>query len=64
MYILNNEEKSQYSVKDCKNTITIGELIEFLSEFNKDEKIVFSFNGGYMFKSVTIDTFLPDCEVE
>ena len=41
-----------YGLDDIGNTLTIGELIERLSEFDSNMKVAFSNDNGYTYGSI------------
>ncbi len=44
--------RKAYSTKDIKHTMKVGELIEYLQDFEHDTPIYLSFDAGYTFGSV------------
>ena len=40
----------------AENSLTVGELIELLRNYDSDSKVVFSNDGGYTYGSVTEDS--------
>lgn len=51
--IIINAVRDSYSPEECSNTLTVGELIDELSNFDTDEKVVLSFDNGYTYGSIT-----------
>lgn len=39
-------------------TMTVGQLRDFLAQFDRDREIVLSHDGGYMFGGITEDCFI------
>ena len=51
--VLFHTQRTHYSAKEAgKFTLTIGELIEALSQFDEDEKIVFCNDNGYTYGKI------------
>lgn len=50
--ILINARREGYSLEECSNTMTVGQLIAMLSEFDEDAPVVLSHDGGYTFGSI------------
>lgn len=44
--------RTAYSANDVRRTMTVAELIETLSQFNPDDKVVFSHDNGYTYGGV------------
>jgi hypothetical protein len=51
--LLINAKRNGYAPDQCGNTMTIGELINYLEDFNQDEKIYLSHDKGYTYGSIT-----------
>lgn len=49
-----------YSCNQCRRTMTVGELIECLAEFDEDTSIYLRHNGGYTFGSISESDFTLD----
>lgn len=49
--------RDAYDPKDIENTMTVGELIEFLQGIDEDAKVYISNDNGYTYGSVTLDSF-------
>lgn len=47
--IMLNTGRDGYSVEQCGETMTVGELIEFLSEYDEDTEIFFKNDNGYTY---------------
>lgn len=45
-------EREGYSIDQCYRTMTVGELIETLSQFEENLPIYFSHDGGYTYGSL------------
>ena len=56
MKILLNTNRSGYSTDQIKNTLTVGELIGILSDYDEDAKVYFSNDNGYTYGGLNWDT--------
>lgn len=52
-YVTLETSRTGYDVDQCKNTLTVQELIECLSAYDPDAKIYFSNDNGYTYGSIT-----------
>lgn len=52
--------RTGYSVDQIKNTLTVGELIDFLSMFDEDAKVCLSFDNGYTYGGITEEDITED----
>jgi hypothetical protein len=50
--ILWNVANEVYSAEYVRDTLTVGELIDLLQQYDENEKIVLSFNRGYTYGDV------------
>lgn len=56
--VLLKTNRSEYNADSAaKCSMTVGELIDFLGDFNKSDKIVFSNDNGYTYGYITEDCF-------
>lgn len=53
-----------YSPDQCKNTMSVGELIEYLEQFDHETKVYLSNDNGYTFGSITENSFDEEEEEE
>ena len=60
LYIEGNRDG--YSVEQCGNTFTVGELIEHLQQFDEDLPVYIINDRGYTFGAVTEDTIYQEEE--
>lgn len=58
--ILLRAEREGYSIEQIRRTMTVGELIAFLSDFDEDRPIYLSHDGGYTYGGITEDSFPED----
>ena len=55
--------RSGYSPDDCGKTLTVGELIEILSDFDEDLPVYLRNDNGYTYGSIT-ERDIEDAEEE
>ena len=49
--------RSDYSAKEAaRNTLTVGELISYLEQYDEDSPVVFSNDNGYTYGYLGYDT--------
>ena len=51
-----------YGTDQIRHTMTVGELIEYLQDFDEDTKVYLSNDKGYTYGSITYDSFRDDEE--
>lgn len=51
-----------YGTDQIRNTMTVGELIEYLQGFDEDAKIYLKNDNGYTFGSITSSSFEEEWE--
>lgn len=54
--------RTAYSLDDLGRTMTVGELIDFLSQFDKDTEICFSNDGGRTYGAIEEDCIIDMSE--
>lgn len=47
--------RSGYSINQCGRTLSVGELIDYLSQWEDDTPVYFSNDNGYTYGSVDFD---------
>ena len=47
--------RNGYSPEQCSGTLTVGELIELLEEFDQDQPIYLNHDNGYTYGSIRRD---------
>lgn len=52
MVLFINGNRDGYSPEQCDRTMTVGELIEFLSDFNDDTLVMMKNDNGYTYGSI------------
>jgi hypothetical protein len=50
-------EREGYSTDQIRRTMTVGELIAFLEQFDEDEPVYLSHDGGYTYGGITENRF-------
>ena len=55
-----NANNNGYEPSQCGRTITVGELIDLLSDFDEDMPIYLKFDNGYSYGSIREDDFIED----
>lgn len=48
--------RTGYGIDQCKNSITVGELIEILQEYDSSQPVYLCNDGGYTYGEITRDT--------
>lgn len=56
--------RNGYSPEQCNGTMTVGELIAYLGEFDEDAKIYLRNDNGYTYGSVDAYSFSTDEDLE
>ena len=51
--IMFNTGRDGYSVEQCGKSMTVGELIEFLSEYDEDTEVFYKNDDGYTYGYIT-----------
>ena len=49
--------RNGYTPKQCEETMTVGELIEKLSEYHSDMPVYLNNDNGYTYGSITYSSF-------
>lgn len=57
-----NTVREGYGLDQIRNTMTVGELIELLQDYDEDTKIYLSFDNGYTYGGITSESFQEDDE--
>ena len=55
-----NTFREGYGIDQIRKTMTVGELINFLSDYDEDTPIYLSFDNGYTYGSITEGRFEED----
>ena len=56
-YLKINAERTAYEPMQIVHTMTVGELIRFLENYNDNMPVVLSYDNGYMFGKITENSF-------
>lgn len=52
--------RNGYSTEQCGNTMTVGDLIRFMEQYDEDTKVYLNNDNGYTFGSITESSFDED----
>jgi len=52
MYVTLGIQRNGYSPDQCGSTMTVGELIQYLSQYDESTKIYYSNDNGYTYGSI------------
>ena len=52
-----NTRRNGYNIGQCGSTITVGELIELLKEYDEDMEIFFRNDNGYTYGNIYEEDF-------
>ena len=55
--VIINARRNGYDIGQCGHTMTVGELIDFLQNFDEDRFVYLSHDNGYTFGSIREDDF-------
>lgn len=50
-----NTRRNGYSVDQCGRTLTVGELIAYLEQWDEDTKVFYSNDNGYTYGSINFN---------
>lgn len=53
-----------YGIDQIRRTMTVGELVDFLGNYDEDTPIYLSFDNGYTYGGITEDRFEEDYKEE
>jgi len=59
-----NANNNGYEPSQCGRTLTVGELIELLSDFDEDQPVYLRFDNGYSYGSIGENDFTGELEEE
>ena len=54
-HLILKTSRTGYSVSQCGSTLTVEELIDFISQWDGDTPVFFSNDGGYTYGSINFD---------
>ena len=52
--------RNGYSTEQCGRTMTVGELINWLEQFDEDTEVYLNNDNGYTYGNITEDSFEED----
>jgi hypothetical protein len=52
--------RNGYGPEQCGRTMTVGELIDFLKQFDEDTEIFLKNDAGYTYGNITEESFEED----
>ena len=64
MNVFINGRRDGYDVEQCGKTMTVGELIEYLAEFDEDSPVYLRNDNGYTYGRITQDDINGDYAFE
>lgn len=56
--------RNGYSPEQCKSTMTVGELIAYLEQFEEDTPVYLNNDNGYTYGSITESSFEENYDEE
>ncbi|WP_294826003.1 hypothetical protein [uncultured Gemmiger sp.] len=57
MKLVYNTFRGAYGLEDVRRTMTVGELVAFLQEYDPDTPVALSFDNGYTYGGLTEGRF-------
>ena len=55
--VMIESNRTGYTTKQCGRTFTVGELIEFLEQFDEDTPVYLSNDNGYTYGNIQEESF-------
>ena len=62
--LLINAKRNGYAPDQCGKTMTVGEMMRYLEDFDPDDKIYLSHDNGYTYGSITERDFDENEEMD
>ena len=59
--LIYSTSREGYGIDQINRTMTVGELIDFLAQYDEDTPIYLSFDNGYTYGGITEERFEEDC---
>ena len=56
-YVMIAGRREGYGPDQLRSTMTVGELIEYLKQFDDDDKVILNNDNGYTYGSITYSSF-------
>lgn len=63
-YLALETEREGYAPRQCSRTVTVGELIDILEQYDENMKVYFSNDEGYTYGSISASSFEEKTEDE
>lgn len=60
MKLIIEAERTGYDTDQVQRTMTVGELIKFLQDYDEDRKIYLSYDNGYTFGGINYENFIDE----
>lgn len=60
--LIYSASRDGYGIDQIRRTMTVGELIYFLSQYDEDTPVYLSFDNGYTYGGIDEDRFDEDYE--
>lgn len=60
MKIFIEGRRDGYSTDQCGNTMTVGQMIAFLEQFDEDDKLYIRNDGGYTYGRISYDSLIEE----
>ena len=62
--LIYSTSREGYGIDQIHRTMTAGELINFLAQYDEDTPIYLSFDNGYTYGNITERTIIPSEDLE
>lgn len=59
-----NTNHTGYSPEQCGRTMTVGDLVDLLSEFDENTRVYFRNDGGYTYGCIAYSDVSEEVELE
>ena len=59
-----DSRRDGYSPSQCHGTMTVGELIDILSQYDEDQPVYIRNDNGYTYGNITERTIIPSEDLE
>lgn len=57
LYLMIEGRREGYGPDQLRRTMTVGELMDYLSQFDEDTPVILNNDGGYTYGSITESSF-------
>lgn len=61
-YLFIEGRREGYAPSQIENTMTVGELIDYLTQFDEDTPVLLNNDRGYTYGSIDYNSFSDTCE--